>query len=56
MADLGLHAQGGKNPVVTSLTTDSREVTQGALFCALPGTKVHGASFAGKVIADGAAA
>lgn len=56
LADLGLHAQGGKNPVVTSLTTDSREVTQGALFCALPGTKVHGATFAGKVIADGAAA
>lgn len=53
---LGLHAQGGKNPDVTGLTVDSREVRDGTLFFALPGSAVHGADFIQYALRMGASA
>ncbi len=41
---------------VTALTEDSRAVTPGALFAALPGTRVHGRAFIGDAIRRGAVA
>ena len=40
---------------ISGATADSRAVKQGFAFFALPGTQVHGASFAEKAIASGAA-
>ena len=45
LAALGLTAQGGKTPQITGLAVDSREVKDGTLFFALPGSRVHGAEF-----------
>ena len=45
LADLGLTAKGGAQARVTGLTLDSRAVTAGTLFAALPGARVHGAEF-----------
>ena len=43
---LGLQAQRGDTRTkIAAITLDSREVRQGALFAALPGTRVHGAEF-----------
>lgn len=54
--DLGLKARGSANPVITGLTVDSREVKDGALFAALPGTKVHGGEFIQYAVRMGAGA
>ena len=56
LAELGLTAQGGRQPQVTGLATDSRAVRAGALFAALPGTRVHGAQFIPAALDAGAAA
>ena len=56
LAELGLTAQGGKTPLVTGLAVDSREVKDGTLFFALPGTQVHGATFIQYALRMGAAA
>jgi UDP-N-acetylmuramoyl-L-alanyl-D-glutamate--2,6-diaminopimelate ligase len=45
LAALGLRAQGGRDATITGLSVDSRDVKEGTLFFALPGTKVHGAEF-----------
>ena len=45
LAALGLRAQGGRGAMITGLTVDSRDVKDGTLFFALPGSKVHGAAF-----------
>ena len=45
LADLGLTAQAGRNPDITGLAVDSREVKDGFLFAAMPGTRVHGGEF-----------
>ncbi|MEL7089405.1 MAG: Mur ligase family protein, partial [Planctomycetota bacterium] len=45
LAQLGLTAQGGKDVRVKGIALDSRKVTPGCLFAALPGTRVHGAEF-----------
>ena len=42
--------------VVSSITADSRQVTPGALFVAMPGTKIDGTAFIPQAIASGAAA
>jgi len=42
--------------VITAITADSRKVTPGALFAAMPGTKADGASFISDAISKGAAA
>ncbi|GGL60643.1 UDP-N-acetylmuramoyl-L-alanyl-D-glutamate--2,6-diaminopimelate ligase [Wenxinia marina] len=56
MAELGLRAAGGRGTRVAGLTADSREVQEGWLFAALPGTQAHGASYAGTALARGASA
>ena len=45
LGDLGLTARGGRDPLITGMTLDSREVTAGTLFAALPGTRTHGGEF-----------
>ncbi|MEO0918112.1 MAG: Mur ligase domain-containing protein, partial [Pseudomonadota bacterium] len=45
LAELGLTVPGGSETRVTGLSVDSRDVKEGHLFAALPGTKVHGAEF-----------
>ena len=56
LAELGLTAQGGRQARVTGLATDSRSVTDGALFAALPGVQTHGARFIEVALERGAAA
>ncbi len=56
LAELGLTAQGGRMAEITGLCVDSREVRDGTLFAAMPGTKVHGATFIETAIARGAVA
>lgn len=45
LSELGLTARNAGDIRVTGLSVDSREVKEGHLFCALPGTQVHGAEF-----------
>jgi UDP-N-acetylmuramoyl-L-alanyl-D-glutamate--2,6-diaminopimelate ligase len=44
------------DPVIAGVTADSRKVTAGWLFAALPGSKVDGREFAAGAVAQGAAA
>ncbi|MEM9579349.1 MAG: UDP-N-acetylmuramoyl-L-alanyl-D-glutamate--2,6-diaminopimelate ligase [Pseudomonadota bacterium] len=53
---LGLTALGGANPEITGLAVDSREVKEGFLFAALPGSNVHGGEFIQYALRMGAAA
>ena len=53
---LGLMAVGGQNPALSGIEVDSRRVREGALFAAMPGTVVHGASFVEKALEQGAVA
>ncbi|TMV07911.1 UDP-N-acetylmuramoyl-L-alanyl-D-glutamate--2,6-diaminopimelate ligase [Ruegeria sediminis] len=53
---LALTARGGRNPDITGLAVDSREVKDGYLFAALPGTRVHGGEFIQFALRMGAAA
>lgn len=45
LSELGLTARNAGDIRVTGLSVDSREVKDGHLFCALPGTQVHGGAF-----------
>ncbi len=56
LAELGLTARGGREAQVTGLSVDSREVADGHLFAALPGTQVHGAEFISFALRQGAGA
>ncbi|MBI1418585.1 MAG: UDP-N-acetylmuramoyl-L-alanyl-D-glutamate--2,6-diaminopimelate ligase [Limimaricola sp.] len=56
LADLGLHAAGGREARVAGLTSDSREVRPGMLFAALPGSRAHGATFIDTALRQGAVA
>ena len=56
LTELGLTAAGGRDATITGLTVDSRAVKKGMLFAALPGVKVHGASFIGTALAQGTTA
>ena len=56
LAELGLTAQGGAKAQITGLAVDSREVKDGHLFAALPGTRVHGGEFIQYALRMGAAA
>ena len=56
LAQLGLTALGGGQARVTSIAIDSRAVREGALFAALPGTRVHGAEFTSYALRMGASA
>lgn len=53
---LGLMAAGGANPTLSSMAVDSRDVREGCLFCAMPGTRVHGATFVDAALENGAVA
>eukprot|EP01036_Dinobryon_divergens_P053711 gene53711-71782_t len=56
LSELGLAARGGRDPVLTGVTADSRAVKDGFLFAALPGAVLHGAEFIGPALRMGAAA
>ncbi|WP_108483441.1 UDP-N-acetylmuramoyl-L-alanyl-D-glutamate--2,6-diaminopimelate ligase [Oceaniglobus ichthyenteri] len=56
LADLGLTAQLGREAVITELVVDSRAVHEGALFAALPGSRVHGGEFIQYALRMGASA
>lgn len=56
LSDLGLAAKDGKNPSVTGLAVDSREVKPGYLFAALPGSNIHGGEFIQYALRQDAAA
>ncbi|MCL3882329.1 UDP-N-acetylmuramoyl-L-alanyl-D-glutamate--2,6-diaminopimelate ligase [Marivita sp. GX14005] len=45
LSELGLTARGGGDVRVTGLAVDSRDVKEGYLFAALPGTRMHGGEF-----------
>jgi len=49
-------AVGGENPALSGIEVDSRRVSEGTLFAAMPGSVVHGASFVDKALAQGAVA
>lgn len=50
-------ASGGEgDPIVTSVVYDSRCVKPGAVYVAIPGTRIHGDSFIASAIANGAVA
>ena len=54
--ELGLTAQGSRRADITGLAVDSREVKDGYLFAALPGTRVHGGEFIQYALRMGAGA
>ena len=56
LSELGLTALQGREVAITGLAVDSREVKAGYLFAALPGTKVHGATFIQYALRMGATA
>ncbi|MCT4554614.1 MAG: UDP-N-acetylmuramoyl-L-alanyl-D-glutamate--2,6-diaminopimelate ligase [Pelagimonas sp.] len=56
LVELGLTARGGRAAQVMGLAVDSREVREGYLFAALPGTQVHGARFIATALEQGASA
>ncbi len=56
LAELGLHANRGREVRVTGLSVDSRSVKPGHLFAALEGTRVHGGEFIQYALRMGAGA
>lgn len=56
LSTLGLMANAAANPMISGIAVDSREVTQGCLFAAMPGVKVHGANFVQTALSQGATA
>ena len=56
LTELGLTAQAGRRAKVCGLAVDSRDVRDGYLFAALPGTRVHGGEFIQYALRMGAAA
>jgi UDP-N-acetylmuramoyl-L-alanyl-D-glutamate--2,6-diaminopimelate ligase len=53
---LGLMSTSGANPPLVNLCVDSRDVREGTLFAAMPGSRVHGASFIEGALQRGALA
>ncbi len=56
ISSLGLTARGGANPQITGIAVDSREVKDGFLFAAMPGSRVHGGEFIQYALRMGASA
>jgi len=56
LSSLGLTAQGEANPDITGIAVDSRQVKDGFLFAAMPGSTVHGADFIQYAVRMGAVA
>ncbi len=56
-AGLEILARGGSgDPFITDICYDSRKISEGALYIAIPGTKVHGDSFINDALSKGASA
>lgn len=56
LSQLALTARAGRDPEITGMAVDSRDVRDGFLFAALPGTRVHGGEFIQYALRMGAAA
>jgi UDP-N-acetylmuramoyl-L-alanyl-D-glutamate--2,6-diaminopimelate ligase len=56
LSALALTARGGRDPSITGLAVDSRDVKPGYLFAALPGSRLHGGEFIQYALRMGAAA
>jgi UDP-N-acetylmuramoyl-L-alanyl-D-glutamate--2,6-diaminopimelate ligase len=56
LSALGLSARDGRNPRISGLAVDSRQVRDGFLFAALPGTRMHGGEFVQYALRQGAGA
>ncbi|MFC2968670.1 UDP-N-acetylmuramoyl-L-alanyl-D-glutamate--2,6-diaminopimelate ligase [Acidimangrovimonas pyrenivorans] len=56
LAQLGLTARGGREVQVSCLAVDSRQVSPGCLFAALPGSNAHGIEFLDYALEMGAGA
>ncbi|SNR26503.1 UDP-N-acetylmuramoyl-L-alanyl-D-glutamate--2,6-diaminopimelate ligase [Puniceibacterium sediminis] len=56
LSQLGLTARGGRDAQISGIAVDSREVKPGYLFAALPGTRIHGATFIHYALSLGAVA
>jgi UDP-N-acetylmuramoyl-L-alanyl-D-glutamate--2,6-diaminopimelate ligase len=56
LSELGLTARKGAEARITGLAVDSREVRDGYLFAALPGSRVHGGEFISYALRMGAGA
>lgn len=56
LSQLGLRARDGRDPEITGLSLDSRQVKPGHLFAALPGAALHGGEFIQYALRMGAAA
>jgi UDP-N-acetylmuramoyl-L-alanyl-D-glutamate--2,6-diaminopimelate ligase len=56
LAELGLAAKHGAQAKVTGLAIDSRQVKDGTLFAALPGSRMHGGEFIQYALRMGASA
>ena len=56
LSALGLTARGGASVKITGLAVDSRDVKEGNLFAAMPGSRMHGAEFISYALRMGAAA
>ncbi len=56
LSSLGLTARAGANPLITGIAVDSREVREGTLFAAMPGSRLHGGEFIQYALRMGAAA
>ncbi|MEM6306918.1 MAG: Mur ligase domain-containing protein, partial [Pseudomonadota bacterium] len=54
LSDLGL--TGTENPQITGVSIDSRDVKEGHLFAALPGSRMHGGEFIQYALRQGACA
>lgn len=56
LSGLGLRAGDGRDPLITGISVDSRQVRDGHLFAALPGSAAHGGEFIGFALRQGAGA
>ncbi len=56
LSSLGLTAKGEANPQITGIAVDSRQVKEGFLFAAMPGTQMHGGAFIQYALRMGAVA
>ncbi len=56
LTGLGLRAADGRDPAITGISVDSRQVRDGHLFAALPGSATHGGEFIPFALRQGAAA
>ncbi|TMM55025.1 UDP-N-acetylmuramoyl-L-alanyl-D-glutamate--2,6-diaminopimelate ligase [Sulfitobacter sabulilitoris] len=56
LSSLGLTARSGANPRITGIAVDNRQIRNGFLFAAMPGSRVHGATFIQYALEMGAAA